>query len=485
MAGDGLGNTASNEINSSLLYDIIESMKKTKVMCTIGPASWSKTTLKHMLDTGMDAIRINTSHGSINDYQQIIDNTRAVSDIPIVLDLIGPEIRIRSREELALKKGMEFVAGFNKRCDNYFTYDFYDQVRVGEKILLADGLIKTKIIGKRGHKLTLKSLTDALLHTNKSAAVPGKRFDVKIFCKKDRQLMKFASGQELDYISLSFTRSVRDIRKLRRELKDPHIGVISKIESPDGVENVDSIIDESEGVMVARGDLGVQIPAEKLPLIQKDIIHKCNVKGKTVIVATEMLKSMVEHSRPTRAEVADVANAVLDGTDAVMLSDETTIGKYPVESVNMMKRILLETEPCVVNKVPLVESEDVSESIAKAVYSICSHLPIDKVVTLTNSGYTAKHTSRFRLKQDIIAVTMDERVKRKLNLVYGVKPVVYAGPTTRNHIYESARFLYKNKLIRKSDLVLFTAGVHSCQKHQTNLIEVHHTRDLLECRVIN
>ncbi|MFH0860152.1 MAG: pyruvate kinase [Candidatus Altiarchaeota archaeon] len=453
---------------------------KTKIICTIGPASERRNTLREMLRAGMDAIRINASHGTMDEYRQIISNVRSLSDIPIILDIIGPEIRIKSKEELMLRKGLEFEVGFDKSHDRYITFDFYDHVKRGDHILLADGLLYTRVVGKKNHTLTLKSTSEGLLKVNKSASVPGRRFDVKLFSKYDLKLIEFAKRLKLDFISMSFVRGSDDVLKLRKILGNSGIGIISKIENVDGVRNIDSIIGVSDGIMVARGDLGVDLPPQKLPMVQKDIIRRCNIVGMPVTVATEMLASMVEKPRPSRAEASDVANAVLDGADSVMLSDETTVGAYPVEAVSMMSRILLEVEPHVRTTLPMEETRSVSESIARAVSNTCSHLKIDVIVTFTRSGHTSKLVSRYRPRQDIIAVTSDPKLKRMLDLVYGVRPVVYEDMRLRDRTYNCARFLHKTGRINKSDRVLFTAGAYSMKQHRTNLLEIHRIDDLFD-----
>lgn len=446
---------------------------KTKIICTIGPASDDKRILKRMLAGGMDAIRINASHGTFRDYSKIIANIRSLEDIPIILDITGPEVRIKSKESLALKRGSKFKVGFDKSYERYISYDFYDKIAKGDRILLADGLIATKVTGKKDHVLTLKSASEGILKVNKSVAVPGKRFDVKIFSKYDLKLIDFAIKHKLDFISLSFTRSVDDVLKLRKEIRGTSIGIIAKIENTQGVKNINSIIECSDVIMIARGDLGVEVPPQKLPMIQKDIIAKCNIVGKPVTVATEMLGSMVERTRPSRAEASDVANAVLDGSDSVLLSDETTVGKHPVEAVKMMRRIVREVEPHVKSTVPTHETRDVSESIARAVSSICSQLKIDKIVTFTRSGYTTRLIARYRPAQEIIAVIGKDSLKNQLELVYGVRPIVCEDLPLKNRTYNSAKFLVHNGLIKKSDRILFTAGVYSSEDHKTNLLEIH------------
>ncbi len=454
-------------------------MKKTKILCTIGPASEKTETLERMFKAGMNAIRINTAHGSIPSYDIIINNLRKVADLPIIIDIKGPEIRIQSSSDEMLKKGQLMTVSFNKKDERYFTRDFYKEVSVDDVIYLSDGLIRTKVVEKANKKLVLEVVVPGFLRENKGVNLPGVHLNFDLLTERDREMIAYAKKRKVDFIALSFARTADDVRNLRKHLEGTEIGIISKIENRECLEHIDEIIRESDGIMVARGDLGVEMPSEKLPIIQKNIIKKCNLAAKTVIVATEMLKSMIREPRPTRAETSDVANAILDGADGVMLSDETAVGAYPVESVDEMRRIAGEVESSV-QGLPSSESFlDVDSSIANAIHNICERLHVSAVVTLTRSGYTANIISRYRLKKDIIAVTESEIVRKKLELVYGVKPIVYKTPRYRKIPYV-AKHLLSLGLIRPEELVLFTAGMYTKKQHATNILQIHEVRALVE-----
>lgn len=457
--------------------------KKTKILCTLGPASKRPAVLRRMFHAGMNATRINIAHGDFGEYREMIRNVRSVFDIPIAVDIKGPELRIQSRGACVMQKGKTVTVGFKKTDDLYFSHDIYDQMKVGDHVSIYDGLIKTSVAWKRDGEVGLKVKIGGCFEGNKGVNLPGKHIDVPFLSSKDKEAVRMSVDEHVDHIALSFVRGALDISNLRRHLRGADIGVISKIENHEGVQNIDEIIDASDAVMIARGDLGVEVHTEKLPLIQKDIIVKCNIKGKPVIVATEMLKSMVENLRPTRAETSDVANAVLDGADAVMLSEETSVGKNPVETVATMTRILREAEPHVVSKIPFTHYESIHRSIGKAVYDICQQLHIDKIVTLTRSGYTAQLISRFRLHKDILAVTHSDKIRKRLCLSYGVNPVVYKHMPTEEQIKKSALFLHNKGLLKLNEIVLFTAGIYTEREHATNTIQIHKIRELLNyCR---
>ena len=323
-------------------------------------------------------------------------------------------------------------------------------------------------------------MNDGEIDDGKGVNIPNKRLSVPSLSKKDLEVIKFAEEYDVEYIALSFTRNVQDVNNLKTEASGFHGGIIAKIENLEGVRNFEDILGVVEGVMIARGDLGVEIELEKVPLVQKSMIKLCNQIGKTVVTATEMLESMVDQPTPTRAEVSDVANAILDGTDAVMLSGETSIGKYPVEAVSMMTRIARETESAVKSRVEEARFINVSDAISKAVQRICQNMPVDKVVTLTRSGYTAKMIARFRLKQPIIAVTPEKRVKKQLELVFGVYPVHIDYRDEKDQILAVANRLRLMHLIEDEDTILFTAAFRTAMKHASNMIEIHKIREFID-----
>jgi len=453
-------------------------MKRTKILCTIGPASKSKSVLKRMISAGMNGIRINTAHADFPRYEEIVKNVREISDLPIMLDIKGPELRIKTEGKLQLTRGQVLEVGVKKSDKTHFTRDVYDQVEEGDLILLDNGLIRTHVSSKKKGKIILKIQNGGNIEGNKSVNIPNKRMSFPLLSEKDLKAIEFGKEKDVEYISLSFTRDAHDVKTLQKHIKGSGIGIISKIENRQGVLNADEIIKESDGIMVARGDLGSELPPEKIPMIQKDLVIRANKAGKISIVATEMLQSMVENIRPTRAETSDVANAILDGADVIMLSAESAIGKHPVESVRILSSIAAEIESQPTCKTIEVEStEAIPTSIARAVSTIMAGAHVDKIVVATRTGYTAMLISNFRVCSEILALTESEKVKRRLHLAYGVKPIWHPPFPGRNMILRAADYCLKNKLVKTTDTVLFTAGKY-INKPSTNTIEIHRINEL-------
>jgi pyruvate kinase len=454
-------------------------MKKTKIVSTIGPASENINILKKMIESGMDCARINLSHATFKEYQERIDNIRKIKDIPIILDTKGPEIRIYTDKDLFLKKGDKLKIGFNKKDKIFFDYNFYDKIKKNQSLFIEDGRLRTKIIEKSNGKIKIKFLNSGELKNKKGVNLPDSNLNLPILHEKDKKGIKFALKNQLDFIAVSFTSSKNDLLKVRK-LTDNKIGIIAKIENKKGLDNFDEILEISDGLMVARGDLGVEIHSEKIPLIQKKVIKKCNVKGKFVITATQMLQSMIQSSTPTRAETSDVANAILDGTDAVMLSAETAIGKYPEKAVREMAKIGREVEDNINVKIPEFFQQDITEAISHSVFDLQKLLDIDKIIVLSNSGYTARKISRFRIKKDIITITPDLRVRKKLQLYFGINPLFFPGLPERDKVLYCGLYAYKKGYVDKADTVLFTAGLYNPKKPITNLIQIHKISDLID-----
>jgi len=454
-------------------------MKKTKILCTIGPSSASESVQKRMYEAGMDGVRINTAFGDLDEYEGIIESVRSIGEIPILLDLKGPELRMMVLEPRFVRKGEVVELGFDEQ-PIHLNYDVYNQIEVGDAVSIDGGRIQTEVVEKGDRRVQLLIKNDGLLEDRKGVNILDKTLKTPFLTEKDLRIIDFAKKREVEFIALSFTRSRQDLLKLRGEIGDTDIGLIAKIESRDGVKNFKGILEESDGIMVARGDLGVELSLEELPLIQKQMIRQCNQVGKLVITATEMLESMVRNPRPTRAEVSDVANAILDGTDVVMLSEETAIGSYPVEAVRMAAKIAEKTEGAVVGNVAEEEFQDISRSISRSIWQMSKSMPIDKVVALTRSGYTAKMITRFRLKQPIIAVTPSRLSANKIALSYGVYPVRFDYMGEKDHILSTARTLASKGLIKGDELVLFSAGFRTYTSHKSNLIEIHTVEDLME-----
>ncbi|MBD3388133.1 MAG: pyruvate kinase [Candidatus Altiarchaeales archaeon] len=455
-------------------------MKKTKILCTLGPASNDEGTLSRMVGKGMNAARINTAYGDRSDYARLIRLVRRVSDIPVVLDIKGPEIRVRCDEDVEMGRGQVITVGSARKEGIWFNRGIHDQVRLGDRVLLGDGRVETVVEGITGSRIDLRSECECTLTDGMGVNVPGRKLEMPTLSERDLEAVNLAKKEGVEYIALSFTRDKEDVRRLKKRIGKSDISVIAKIENRDGVDNVDSIIRECEGVMIARGDLGVEIPSEEIPLLQKELITKCNRQGKISIVATEMLQSMVKNPKPTRAETSDVANAVIDGADALMLSAESAVGGYPVESVDAMSKIALNVESHLPIK-PLDEEvhDPISLAISKAVTTIIETVDVDKIVVATHSGYTAMLISNFRACKDIIAITDSPMTMKKLHLVYAVRPVQHTLFKEKNKVQEMGKFCLENGLVAKADMVLFTAGVYT-RKQMTNLVEIHKVKELVE-----
>jgi len=454
-------------------------LKKTKIICTIGPASLQTEMLQRMYQVGMNGARINTAYGTLDQYRLIVNNIRETADIPIIVDIKGPEIRLRVRRKRIIKKDDVVEIGFNHE-EISFNHNFYDKMSIGDDVYIDNGKIRTRVVEKNNGILRLLVTNGGEIDDGKGVNIPNKQLSVPSLSKKDLEIIEFAKEYDVEYIALSFTRSVQDVKNLKSEAEGFKGAIIAKIENFEGVKNFEEILDAVECIMIARGDLGVEIEPERVPLVQKSIIRLCNQVGKTVVTATEMLESMMYQPTPTRAEVSDVANAILDGTDAVMLSGETSIGKYPVESISMMSRIARETETAVESHVEDGKFINISDTVSKAIQRICQNMPVDKIVTLTRSGYTAQMIARLRIAQPIIAVTPEKRVKKQLELVFGVYPVHIDYRNEKDRILAVANKLHSMNLISDEDTVLFTAAFRTVVKHASNLIEIHNIKELMD-----
>jgi len=456
-------------------------LKKTKIICTIGPASLEAETLEKMFQAGMNCARINTAYGDLDRYNLIVKHVREVADIPVMVDLKGPEIRLQIDKEQTVNKGEVLEAGFNGEAIS-FNHNFIDQMSVGDVIFIDNGRIKTSVAEKDDGLLRLLVEEGGVVADGKGINIPNKQLMVPTLSKKDLKIIEFAKEQKVEILALSFTRNAKDVANLKSATEGFEEAVISKIENFEGIKNFEKILEVSEGIMIARGDLGVEIEPEHVPLVQKSLVRRCNQAGKTVVTATEMLESMMHQPNPTRAEVSDVANAILDGTDATMLSGETAIGEYPIKATAMMTRIALEVEKATQSSVEDRGFVNISDTVSSSIQRICQNMPLDKVVTLTRSGYTAKMISRFKIKQPIIAVTSNPTAKRQLELVYGVVPVHYEYTQEKDRIQAVACALYSMKLLDIEDTVLFTAAFRTQKKHASNLIEIHALKELVDLK---
>ncbi len=456
---------------------------KTKIVATIGPASMDRKTLKQMIKSGVSCARINTAHGDFKQYDKMLRLIRGIKDLPVMIDVKGPEIRIRLEKELVVEPRKEYIF-YYKNKKPFFSYDFSKEIRQGDKIFFDNGQIKSRVKKKDKDSVSLVFEEESVIHPNKGVNIPGKSLKIPSLSKKDVQAIKYSLKNKAAFIALSFVRNRKDVEGLKKLLKESEIGIISKIENNEGIKNIDEIIDASDGIMIARGDLGVEIPEEKIPVLQKNIIRKCIQKGRISIVATQMLESMTHHPMPTRAEVSDVANAIMDGADAVMLSGETASGKHPVKAVQVMRKVARETEKTTGNKVDMSRTGGISEEMSKAAYHISLRVNTDKIICVTRSGYSAALLSRFRSNKELLAVTRHEMTARKLGLVRGVKPVLLKEIPLKDMIPSIAKELYKEKHLAITDKLVFFAGIKTLKEHVSNLIEVHDVKELLEYKKV-
>jgi pyruvate kinase len=428
----------------------------------------------------MNGARINTAYGTLDQYRVIISNLREVADIPIIVDVKGPEIRLKAKARRIVNKGDFLEVGKDEEID--FNNSIHEDMEVGDTALIDNGRLRTQVVEKQKGVLKLLATTSGEINDGKGVNIPNKKLAVPTLSSKDLEIIGLAKENDVEFIALSFTRNAQDVDTLKKEAKGSKGAIIAKIENSEGVDKFDEILDVADGIMVARGDLGVEIEPEKVPYVQKSIIRKCNQRGKTVVTATEMLESMTYQPMPTRAEVSDVANAILDGTEVTMLSGETAVGRYPVKSVLMMSRIANETEKAVESHIEDEGFINVSDTISKAVQRICQEMPVGKVVTLTRSGYTARMISRFKIPQPIIAVTPNKLVKKQLELSFGVYPVYIDYLKEGDHILATANKLHSMGLIRDQDTILFTAAFRTSKPHSSNLIEIHNIRELAQLK---
>lgn len=470
-------------------------MRKTKIVCTIGPASESLDMFKQLISAGMNVARLNFSHGDFEEHGNRIINVRQACKelnrtVAVLLDTKGPEIRtgkfkeepIHLVQDESIVLTTEEILGDASRIS--VTYANLPQdVHIGSTILIDDGLIELKVEHVEGNEINCKIINGGSIKSRRGVNVPGVKISLPGITEKDAQDIVFGIEQGVDFIAASFVRKATDVLEIRQLLEKhnaSHIQIISKIENREGVDNLNEILEVSDGLMVARGDLGVEIPVEDVPLVQKQMIKKCNIAGKPVITATQMLDSMQRNPRPTRAEASDVANAIFDGTDAIMLSGETAAGKYPTESVKMMARIAERTEVALNHRdLYLQQSREqqatVTESISQSVANTALDLDVDAIITSTESGYTARMVSKYRPKAAILAVTPNEQVTRKLCINWGVIPVFGEEAGSTDEMFDRAvDKCVSSGLLNVGNTVVITAGVPIGRSGSTNLMKVHH-----------
>ena len=469
-------------------------MRKTKIICTLGPAVDHAETIERLIRTGMNAARFNFSHGShaeqlarLNMFKKVRDTLGA--PVATILDTKGPEIRIKTFADgpVTLEQGQGFilttddVPGDGRRVSVTYA-NLHKEVGPGCRILVDDGLIELRVQKVEGHEIHCEVENGGPLSSNKSINIPDVHILLPSLTDKDREDLKFAVDNDFDFIAASFVRKASDVEDIRAELRKhggDNIRIIAKIENREGVENLEGIIAASDGIMVARGDMGVEIDFTELPIIQKDMIAQCVAAGKPVITATQMLDSMMENPRPTRAEITDVANAIYDGTSAIMLSGETAAGKYPVEAVQTMDAIALRTEADInyakrMRNLPGSSRLSIAAATAHAACTTAMDIGADAILTVSQSGATARLVSRFRPGTTVVACLLSERVQRQMALYWGVVPLLMPYAQNTDQLIEFAiQAAEKAELVKQGDLVVITAGVPVGVSGTTNMIKVH------------
>lgn len=470
-------------------------MRKTKIVCTIGPASESEEMLEKLMNAGMNVARLNFSHGSHEEHKARIDTIRKVAKrlnktIGLLLDTKGPEIRTHNMKDglIVLEKGKEVIVSMNEveGTPEKFsvTYEnLINDVNIGSYILLDDGLVELQVkeINKDKGEVKCDILNTGELKNKKGVNLPGVKVNLPGITDKDADDIRFGIKENVDFIAASFVRRPSDVLDIRQILEEEkaEITIFPKIENQEGIDNIEEILEVSDGLMVARGDMGVEIPPESVPMVQKDLIRKCNKLGKPVITATQMLDSMQRNPRATRAEASDVANAIYDGTDAVMLSGETAAGQYPEEAVKTMRNIAVSAEAAqdykklLSDRTKLVETSLVN-AIGVSVAHTALNLNVKAIVAATESGSTARTISKYRPHSDIIAVTPSEKTARQCAIVWGVNPVVKEGRKTTNALLNNAvATAVETGRVSNGDLIIITAGVPTGEKGTTNMMKIH------------
>lgn len=481
----------SNKENLILMK--VTDHQKTKIVATVGPASSSYANLLDLVKAGVDIFRLNFSHGTHEDHQEVINNISYINEkyglhIGILADLQGPKLRVGKIEDNALKiKEGDILTFVNEKCLGnmeriYMSYEkFATDVQVGERVLVDDGKLVFEVIEtNKKDTVKLKVLFGGTLSSNKGVNLPNTKISLPSLTEKDERDLEFILTQPVHWIALSFVRSSRDLKDLRKKIEEKNhpAKIIAKIEKPEAIEKIDKIIKASNGIMVARGDLGIEVPMEQLPVIQKEIIRKCIQRARPVIVATQMMDSMITNPGPTRAEVTDVANAVLDGTDAVMLSGETSVGKHPVKVVEAMNKIIEEAEKhyAIQDKRPTLSSKSrtfISDAVCFNAARTAEVLKARAIVGVTSSGYTAFKVSSYRPQNEIFIFSDRMHMLSTLNLVWGVRCFYYDRFTTTDETIQDVTGILKNAgRISAGDLIVNTGSMPLHRRHRTNMLKV-------------
>lgn len=471
-------------------------MKRTKIVATIGPASSSKEMLRKMMLEGMNVARLNFSHGIYEDHREVIKKIRELNKetglhVAILADLQGPKIRTLDMENNGVKlvDGTkvdiicnENILGTSKRFGiNY--RQLAEDVRTGEHIRLDDGKLELKVISTQKDKITAEVVYGGILSSHKGVNLPNTKISLPSLTEKDKEDLQFAIEQEVDWIGLSFVRTARDIIELKHIIGKHHskAKIIAKIEKPEALDDIDGIIEQSDGVMVARGDLGVEIPMEEVPLVQKMLVKKCYLLAKPIIIATQMMESMIEDYSPTRAEVNDVANAVLDGADAVMLSGETSVGKHPHLVIQAMSKIVTKVEDSDLiyhkEEVPVKNQERfISDSICFNAARLSHQVNAKAIVTMSFSGYTAYKIASQRPKSLIFVFTSNPKILTQLNLVWGVRAMYYDKMVSTDHTIADIKYLLKEQgFIKTDDLIINLASMPIEERGKSNMLKLSYT----------
>ena len=468
--------------------------KKTKIIATLGPASSSKEMIKKLIKSGVDVLRVNFSHATHDEVERIVDDVNDLrkelgSNVTLLGDLQGPKIRIGELEnDIELKKNQSLSICSNLSESNgidkiFISYpSFAKDVKPGENILVDDGKLIFKVVStNKKDTVDIKVVQEGVLKPRKGVNLPNTKISQPALTEKDIDDAKFAVKKSFDWIALSFVRSKKDVLQLRELIEsqcDYHIPIISKIEKPQAIEKIDSIIKVSNGIMVARGDLGIEIPAEEVPLNQKKIVAKCKKRGIPVVIATQMMESMIDSLTPSRAEVNDVANSVMDGADAIMLSGETSMGKYPCEVVKKIGDIIHGVEDSPLIKIPFdlpeIKSDRlITKSICKNAATIANEIGASAICTLTNSGYTGWQISSWRPSALVIVFTSNKKILTQMNLLWGVKGVYYNNfESTDKTVEEVNSLALENKYIKKGDFVINLAAMPIYEKGQVNTLRI-------------
>ncbi|MEO1784268.1 pyruvate kinase [Thermodesulfobium sp. 4217-1] len=472
--------------------------RKTKIICTLGPSTDDPDILYSFVEKGMDVARFNFSHGDYEDHFRRIQMVREASkklkkEVALMLDTKGPEIRVGKFKtgSAQLNKGQKFILTA-KEVDGdegivSLTYpDLVSRVKKGNVIVLSDGLISLLVDETDDKNIYTTVMNNGVLKDHKRVAVPGVFLDMQFLSEKDINDIKFGVEHEMDFIAASFVQNAANILEIRRVLEEnnSNIDIIAKIENKFGIDNIDEILKAADGIMVARGDMGIEIPNEDVPLIQKELIKKANKVGKPVITATQMLESMINNPHPTRAEASDVANAILDGTDAIMLSGETAAGNYPLEAMEMMARISVKTETSLDYKTIFLSKglnqKTTTDAISHATVQISHELDAAAIISITQSGYTAKMVSKYRPNAFIIGVSSDIKMVRKMKLIWGVYPIICSRTNNiEEMVLEAISRSNATKLINEGDLIVITAGVPIGATGTTNMVRVHVVGNIL------